>query len=104
MSLLLFYLNDNVLRLDGLRDDVTGLYANSATVTAQLKDAPTGANVGTQISLGYVAASNGRYEGIVPDDIAVELKGRYVAEITADAGANRRAFWRAPVKVVERQS
>jgi len=59
--------NDNVFTLDGLKNAVTGVYLNAATVTAQVKDLEGTVVVGsTPLDLGYVAASDGKYR-IVAD-------------------------------------
>ena len=91
MSVLL-YKNDNLIEVDELKDEVSGDFLNLATVTAVLKDA-AGATIGSSITLTFVAGSNGKYQGNVPDDLAVSLGDRITAEITADDGTDKRAFW-----------
>ncbi len=91
MSILL-YKNDNLIEVDELKDEVAGTFLLTATVTAVLKDA-AGATIGSSITLTFVAGSDGKYQGNVPDDLAVSLGDRGTAEITADDGANKRAFW-----------
>lgn len=91
MSILL-YKNDNLIEVDELKDEVAGSFLNAATVTADLKDS-AGAAIGSTITLTYVAASNGKYQGTVPDTLVVNLGDRIIAEITADSGPDKRAFW-----------
>lgn len=92
MSVLLFK-NDNLIEVDELKDEVSGDFLLTATVTAVLKDA-AGATIGSSITLTFVAGSDGRYQGNIPDDLAVSLGDRITAEITADGGgADQRFFW-----------
>src|ERR1700736_6307060 len=80
--------SDNLVRLDALTNASAGAYVNNATVTFTLKDA-TGAVVGglSGTSMPYVAASNGRYEGTIPNGTALVLNSLYTVEITATSGA-----------------
>lgn len=63
--------SDNTLKVDALRD-VDDAYVNDATVAGQVKDA-AGVNVGSSISLSYVAASNGNYRGILDSTVSANL-------------------------------
>jgi len=90
--MILLYKNDNLIEVDELKDEVSGDFLNLATVTAILKDS-AGAAIGSTITLTYVSSSNGKYQGTVPDDLIVNLGDRITAEITADSGADKRAFW-----------
>jgi hypothetical protein len=78
--------SDNLVRLDVLTNASSGAYVNSATVTFTLKDS-TGAVFQGQsgISMPYVAASNGRYEGTLTAAISNQLtpNALYTIEITA---------------------
>lgn len=82
--------SDNLVRLDALTNASSGAYVNNAVVTFNLKDA-NGAIVGGQsgVSMAYVAASNGRYEGVIPNAVtaALTLNAPYTVEITATAGS-----------------
>ncbi len=102
MSILL-YKNDNLIEVDELKDEVAGTFLNAATVTAVLKDS-AGATIGSSITLTFVSGSNGKYQGNVPDDLAVNLGDRITAEITADDGADKRAFWVVGLVVEKRVS
>lgn len=89
--LTLFNGADNLIRLDALKLVSTDAYQNSATVTMTLKD-PDGASVSgaTGLTLAYVAASNGRYEGTIP--YSVELTNTtpdapYSLELTTVSGS-----------------
>jgi len=91
MSVLLFK-NDNLIEVDELKDEVAGTFLNAATVTAVLKDA-AGATIGSSITLAFVSGSDGKYQGNIPDNLAVSLGDRITAEITADAGIDKQFFW-----------
>ena len=53
--------------LEGLKDDATGSYINSATITGQVRTSgdsiTAGSRVGSTFSLSYIASSNGNYRG-----------------------------------------
>jgi len=81
--LVLFKNNTMLLKLTGLKNAASGGgYMNAATVSAQIKDA-TEAAVGAPVTLSYVAASDGNYEGTVAAAAAVAIGGAYTVEITA---------------------
>lgn len=81
--------SDNIVRLDGLTNSSSGAYINSATVTYTLKDS-TGAAVLSNQAMAYVAASNGRYEGTIPNGTTVTMaqNAQYSIEITATSGGS----------------
>lgn len=81
--------------------DGTTAYANTATVTAQIKDNEA-ANVGTAITCTYVTASNGRYVGNIEEDVAWDLNESFSITIDADAGSDRKAQWTLPIEVLVR--
>lgn len=99
----LFIENDNLLTLNHLKEAITDQYLNSAAVEATLVD-HNGDEVEGQtwpLSLGYVTASDGKYQGIIED--AVELaQADYTVIVTVDAGIDRIAKWRLPVRAVRR--
>lgn len=94
----LLYGNDNVLEIRGLRNEVTGTFLNSATVTVTLKDS-AGTNVtGTSWpkALAYVASSDGVYRATLAHDLGLTPAGRYTATIAVDGGAGLVARWDVP--------
>ena len=95
--------NDNLLVVDGLRDVVTDVYLNAATVTAQLKTT-TGSNVGGALTLAYVATSHGRYRATIEEDLALEDQTAYEVHIDADAGSDLKAHWEIPATAIKRRS
>ena len=81
--------SDNLVRLDVLTNASSGAYVNTATVTFTLKDA-SGNIFGGQsgVSMPYVAASNGRYEGDLPQGVTVTMApgALFTIEVTAVGG------------------
>lgn len=91
--------NDTVLEVKGLKNEVTGAFLNSATVTATLVD-----DDGNQVAgetwpktLEYVADSDGIYRATLPYTLSLAAGGRYEANISVNAGAGLRASWSLPV-------
>ena len=83
-----FYGSDTIVRWDKMRRQTDNEYVNTATVTMTLKTAD-GVDVSgaVDISLSYVADSNGRYQGVLPHDLVVTVGTTYYLEITAVAGS-----------------
>lgn len=96
-----FVSNDNIVNLIGLQDSETDVYVNTATVTAQVKDA-TDNNVGSSISLSFTSGSNGDYAGLIPDDLGLTKDAWYEIEVTANDGAGRLGFWETPFQAKQR--
>jgi len=89
----LFYRSqNNLLQLLDLKDERDDASVTDAIVTAQLKDAD-GQPVGSLITLTYITGSNGDYAGPIPDSPVPGLHGRDTAEISANAGLERKGFW-----------
>ena len=87
--------NDHILELDSLKNELTGLDLNGATVTVTLVDA-AGAQVGGEVwpkAMTYVAETDGVYRCTLPYTLALSASGRYTARITANAGNGLRAQW-----------
>lgn len=87
--------SDNLITLTGLKNEATGSYVNSATVTATVKDLD-----GTQLAgqtwpttMSYVSSSNGNYRGTLEDGASLVAGTMYVVEITADAGSDLIRKW-----------
>lgn len=91
---------DNLLKVSGLIDQASGgTYQNAATVTATVKNRAGHAVTGQTwpLTLTYVPASDGQYEGVLEDAMVLKEGTEYFCEVTADAGAGKRAFWRLPL-------
>lgn len=88
------YKNDMVVTLSGLQSSTaaSGTYINSSTgVTATIWNGLSTGSTGvalTTLNLPYVAASNGKYLGIVQSTAANwKLGGRGVVQVTVKSGA-----------------
>lgn len=100
----LYKLNDNYIEIDGLSDGLDPTtYFNAATITATLKDS-SGNNVtgATNISLSYVASSNGKYRGTVQETFNPSV-GSYTLHIDASQGGIV-GHWEVPASVKIRKS
>lgn len=85
---------DHVLRLENLRDAVTGAAIDDATVTAVLRDAAGSAvEQAAGLTLAHRAGSSGQYVGTLPGAAALQENQAYTLEIVAVAGSLRRT-WR----------
>ena len=84
-EILTIYVGDpRNVTLDLLKNDITGAYVNDATVVAEIRSQTTagaseddtitsGTRIGSQFTLTYVAASNGKYRGTFPASDAAGL-------------------------------
>jgi hypothetical protein len=75
---------DTAIIVDELQRVLTGAYVNDATVTAKLmlestEVVVTGAEA---IDCAYVAASDGKYVGTLPNTLALTAETRYILELT----------------------
>lgn len=92
--------NDNVLRVIGLSNAVTGAYLNDlATVEVTLTDSDGNEVTGQSWPLGvtYVAASDGEYRAILPQALSITPGATYTATVDADGGAGLKGRWEIPV-------
>jgi hypothetical protein len=80
--------SDNLVRLDQLTNASTGAYINNATVNFALKDSNGNLILSGQ-PMSYVASSNGRYEGTIPNGntSTMAVNSLWTVEITASSGA-----------------
>ena len=89
-TIVIYQLNDQYVEIDGLADALNPTsYISNATVTASLID-PSGNAVFTNITLTYVATSNGVYRGSVvagtfPSTLV--LGGGYILKVDGTTGA-----------------
>ena len=88
MALILYPSNDNLVTWDAMTRASDGAYVNDATVTMTLKTAAGVAVSGAEnVSLPYVAASNGKYQGAIESTVALITDASYRLEVTAVSGA-----------------
>ena len=107
MAFIYLYANDNLIELIGLQDLSDDAYINNATVTVTVKDKSSGQSIEGEtwpLTLKYVSGSNGNYSVILRDTLSVSLNQQLVAEITANAGADRQGFWDEVVIVRRRRT
>lgn len=66
--------SSTIIRMDQLRNPTTDAFVNDATLVFTLQDS-AGSNVpgAVAVSMGYIAGSNGRYEGEVAGAGAVSV-------------------------------
>lgn len=76
--------NTMVLELLGLKKQVDGSFANSASLAVTLQDADGVAVSGVSwpLSLSYVSGSDGNYRVEIPSAAAIEDAGNLIARIT----------------------
>ncbi len=79
---------DNLLEWDKMTRADTGAYVNNATVSFALKDSTGAAVTNGTGALSYVAASNGKYQGVLPATAAIVAGQFYTLELTAASGAD----------------
>jgi len=99
--MILYVDNDNAIRLDRLKNALTDAFVNNATVSAQLKNA-AGASVGSAVTLTYVTASDGRYQGAVESSVDISMV--VLVTVTATTGGGLNASWDEAVTVVRRRN
>lgn len=95
---ILFFGNDNLIELRGLKNEVAGTYLNAATVTVTLKDSDGDNVAGASwpMTMSYVASSNGIYRATLPSTLSVVEDGRYTAVVAVNGGAGLVARWDLP--------
>lgn len=99
-----FVANTNVIDLTGLKNEITDAFINDAAVTVTIKTV-AGVEVAGEtwpVSMGYVAASNGNYRGILSDEIELVAKSKYIAHIDADGGPDLVGHWELTFKAAAR--
>lgn len=90
--------NDTVIEVKGLKNEVNGAFLNAATVTTTLMDADGDEVAGETWpkALQYVTGSDGIYRATLPYTLSLAAGGRYVAQISVNAGAGLRASFSLP--------
>jgi hypothetical protein len=98
-----YVLNDNLIEIDKLQDASDDSYINDATVTVTLKDSD-GTNVTGQswpLTLGYVAGTDGKYQGTLESALNLTSREQYYAHIDAVKGT-LAAHWEKQLKALTR--
>lgn len=97
-------LNSNLLKITGLKNANDGSWVNSGvTVTAKIcpVNSTTAITNGT-ITLSYVAASNGNWQGTYPSTTPVVRNTSYDLIVTADGGVSLTGVWKIRIRAEER--
>ena len=84
---------DNVIRVRGLKDEVSGSYINDAVITATLYDSsdvevPGAAN----ISIPYVAGTDGDYAGEIPSTVSLTEGASYTTKVTITGNGYKTTY------------
>ena len=86
----LFKSNDQTIELAGLKNGLSNGFINSATCTATLKDRDGNSVSGvTNLSLAYVASSDGIYRGNIPDTFDPPTGNDYTLLVDSDDSGNK---------------
>lgn len=72
--------SDAMVEVANLQDAASGAYVNDATVTADLIDAD-GEVLANDVALNYVAGSDGRYRGYLPNEATGQLDANEQARL-----------------------
>lgn len=97
--------NTSIIQLDELANQ-DGTYQNDATVTLQsLTDKASGtavSGVTVPLSMSYVAASDGKYQGTIAHGAGLTAGKVYLATVRAVSASGQRAEWVETVIAKER--
>lgn len=86
----LFKANDQTIEISGLKDGLNNGFINTATCTAILKDRDGNSVSGiTNLSLVYIANSDGVYRGNIPDTFDPPVGNSYTLLIDSDDSGNK---------------
>lgn len=110
MTVTIYRKNDTVIEWTWLSQSTDGSYINDGTVTFTLYhtyslNASTGVSSGSSVhgpvTMSYVTASDGKYQGKLPASLSLDLSLEYTIEINATANGHvaRRSI---AVSVVDR--
>jgi hypothetical protein len=93
--------NNNLMAVTDLFDEVANAFVNNATVTVDILDRTSTSILTAPITMPYVAASNGTYEGVIPSTTQLQVGRGYRAVFNVNSGA---AQWMKPVVVQFREN
>ena len=100
--------SDNLLEIEGLRNQADGTYLNSVSITVTCMDASTLVAISFSdattwpLTMDYVADSNGNYQLTLPDVMELTLGQTVRIEALADGGADLKRVFVDEVSVIER--
>ncbi len=104
MAEVIFFKNDNVIELTGLKDEITQVDIDDATVTVTLKDSNGVDVTGETWPLAMAAlGSGGIYRATLTDTLGVTLLNQYVAVVNVTTIGGVVAKWSIPAQVTLRE-
>jgi hypothetical protein len=104
---IIWYSNDNIIEVTGVKNKVSDTYINNASVTVTLIDYATGAQVSGEtwpLALSNVPLSNGDYRATLVDSLSLSTIKRYLAKVTVDGGTDLKGYWEINVLAKIRDS
>lgn len=96
----LFTLSDNLVKITGLINEVSGSYINDADITATViykSDRTEVSGVTWPIPVSYVAASDGNYLGTLPYTMGIVNRDKLIVLLEIDGGAGLIQHRECPV-------
>ena len=88
----IYYQNDNLVKLNSLYDNLTAAYVNDATVELLKIVDSSGTTIAGQVfplTMDYIADSDGNYRAAISDELAVLPKRKYTGVIEITAGTTK---------------
>jgi len=84
---------DNVIRVRGLKDEVSGDYINDATIRATVYDSDGNPVADAQdLSLSYVSDTNGDYAGEIPNGVSLTAGSLYTVQVTISGSGYQTVY------------
>lgn len=93
MAKIVYEGNDNILELNGFKDEAAGSFLNSATVTAEIFALDKTTSVVSSQAMAYVTSSDGIYRVTLADTDSLVAGTEYYAFIDANGGAGLEGHW-----------
>lgn len=98
--------NDNLFRVEGLKDERNDDWADGTWTVEVTLLHPDGEQVAGQVwpeTLDYVSGSDGDFVGDLEDALEVDPGDRVIAKLEVTSNLGFTARWKRPVKVEERE-
>lgn len=87
--------NTNDVQIVGLQNNDDDSFINDATCVLELLDSSgNGVSGATNISMDYVAGSDGNYEGAIPHSVSLTEDAEYTIHVTATKEGAGVGDWR----------
>ena len=88
----LYFESDNYITLTGVYDQISAAYVNNATVTLKIFSAlaqEVADQIGSDITLAYVSASNGNYAATIPYTVIADAGFPLIFKIKVVTGLSQ---------------